>query len=177
MQEQTELSPSIVEFQQKTRQALLEVIKDPQNDDLLQRFRFTYEERGKQPWLAESGQHRVSGLTHALCEVLFELNYNSPSQQWLAEENRQADMLLPTDDNFRKNLVDAINEVIHHPSCFIGFNDFASSLRGRNVILENLGLDEVKELIINGSIVIGKIPMLTAILVILGNSTFPLPAF
>ncbi|KKU09495.1 MAG: hypothetical protein UX13_C0039G0015 [Candidatus Woesebacteria bacterium GW2011_GWB1_45_5] len=131
-------TPEIALLQENTEKAFRLLIEDPEKLDLWKRFRFTYEERRKLPWLTESGQFlgwRLSGLGGALANAFF--NFDAKSEDRLIDKNKTEGMFLDVDSDFKQALHDAVKDAIAYETNVIKL--FASYLQRGGVDISQLG--------------------------------------
>ena len=143
--------PEIIHLQETTIAAFKAIVEDDANNDLLGRFRFTYEARSQQPWLPESGGKlfQTKSLAGALGRVLYE--FNRPTQTWIAERNNQLKMYKEVDEKFKQELLEARDEAVSDWETPSGlFFWFAYYLKQEVVNLNQVTPDKLYPRLING---------------------------
>ncbi|EKD90723.1 MAG: hypothetical protein ACD_30C00097G0002 [uncultured bacterium] len=139
-----EISPNLESFRIKTADAFTSLIDDPENTPLLEKFRFTYEERRKHPWLRESGQgplyQGLNGLTEALRSVLF--FHHQESQDWLIRRNLEKGMQAEIDPTFLNGMKVSANEAVLDERIL---QSFARSLNRKNLRVDQLDTPELQQ--------------------------------
>lgn len=132
-----EISPNIEGLRPKVAEAFNSLVDDPENTQLWERFRFTYEERRKYPWLRESGQSPLyqgrNGLIEALKNVLF--YHYQESQDWLIRRNMDRGMQTEIDVNFLSELKVSAGEAVSDDRTL---QRFARSLKDKNLQVDQL---------------------------------------
>lgn len=145
-----ELEPEVLQLQGRTREAFRQLVNDRGHEELWQQFRFTFEQRRKLPYLHESGRipSEPNGLANALAAAFYE--FDSPSEEWLVERNKQQGMQTSIDDQFRSDLLDAIKDAVEYDNSPVGFHYFVSALRSRKEQLDAITEDRVREMLEHG---------------------------
>lgn len=136
------IDPRLAPFQESIKQAFTELIDDPENQRLLEAFRFTYETRKQYPWLDESEDRE--GLAGALTWTRH--NYPRESKAWLKAKNTWNRMFKPVDDEFKNELKETVSKIVEDPTYI---NGFAFSLPYYGFSLETVDKGLAKDLVKN----------------------------
>ena len=147
-QTQEEISPESTRLQELTRQALKQMIEDPEMGPLWQRFRYTYEERNQRRHLRESGEngvHNGNGLAYALTELC--INSWNESRDRLQQRNQQEGMFKNFDEDFKKSLMNSVEEASRDE---YGLDQLEFTLEEEKIDQSKLTVDKLKSLLTNG---------------------------
>ena len=147
-----EVSPHLDDIRSKTQEALNSLIEDPENTQLLEQFKFTFEQRSQKPWLSESAQgplyEEQNGLSNALRNALS--HHGEESQSRLIEQNLKDNMTSNLNPDFSTNLKDSVDEALLDN---LGLERFIRSLERTHPQIETLSPKQLQEEVKHGFLV------------------------